>query len=295
MLRTGITKPDAQLRPATAGGRIHQTILIYLSLMVESPVATPEAVSLLAHDIRWRLARQLSHTDRTVGELVAAVGERQNLVSYHLGLLRRAGLVLERRSSRDSRDVYYSLNLGRLRVSLDQGLSALHPTLRMPPLLAQPTVVKGERQPRLLFVCTGNSARSQLAEALMRELARGAVEVSSAGPKPTAVHPVALTVLRELGIPAEGLRSKSIEEIRGKLDFVITLCDVAREDCPPFAGGPELVHWSLPDPVRPGTSTRELLPVFRRTAAELRLRITFLLPVVLADVSGVRGRAVAHR
>jgi protein-tyrosine-phosphatase len=100
------------------------------------------------------------------------------------------------------------------------------------------------------------------------------------------VHPVALTVLKELGLPAEGLRSKSIEEISGKFDFVITLCDVAREDCPPFAGGPELVHWSLPDPVRPGASGRDLLPAFRRTASELRLRISLLLPVVLAVVSG---------
>jgi protein-tyrosine-phosphatase len=221
-----------------------------------------------------------------VGELVAVVGERQNLVSYHLGLLRRAGFVSERRSSCDSRDVYYSLNLGRLRSGLDQALSSLHPTLRIPPLEVRPAMVEGHRQRRLLFVCTGNSARSQLAEAIARELARGSVEVLSAGPQPTVVHPVALTVLKELGLPAAGLRSKSIEEIRGRLDFVVTLCDVAREDCPPFAGGPELVHWSLPDPVRPGASSRDLLAVFRRTASELRLRITLLLPVVLADVSG---------
>lgn len=256
-----------------------------IELMPISPAAAPETVSLLAHDIRWRLARQLSHTDRTVGELVAALGERQNLVSYHLGLLRRAGLVLERRSSRDSRDIYYSLNLALLRGGLDRALSSLHPTLRIPPLEARLAIVEGQRQRRLLFVCTGNSARSQLAEAIACELARGSVEVLSAGPQPTVVHPVALIVLKELGLPAEGLRSKSIEEIRGKFDFVITLCDVAREDCPPFAGAPELVHWSLPDPVWPGASRRELLPAFRRTAAELRLRITFLLPVVLADMS----------
>jgi protein-tyrosine-phosphatase/DNA-binding transcriptional ArsR family regulator len=262
-----------------------------IDMMVGPSVAAPEAVSLLAHDIRWRLARQLSRTDRTVGELVAALGERQNLVSYHLGLLRRAGVVLERRSSRDSRDVYYSLNLGRLRGGLDQALSSLHPTLRIPPLEARPAIVEGQRQRRLLFVCTGNSARSQLAEAIARELAQGSVEVLSAGPQPTVVHPVALTVLKELGLPAEGLRSKGIEQVRGKFDFVVTLCDLAREDCPPFAGGPELVHWSLPDPVWPGASRRELLPAFRRTASELRLRITLLLPLVLA----VPGRQMLRR
>jgi ArsR family transcriptional regulator, arsenate/arsenite/antimonite-responsive transcriptional repressor / arsenate reductase (thioredoxin) len=255
-------------------------------MMLESPVGAPEAVSLLAHDIRWRLARHLSHTDRTVGELVEAVGERQNLVSYHLGLLRRAGLVLERRSSLDSRDVYYSLNLGGLRGGLDQALSSLHPALRIPPPEARPPIVEGPRQRRLLFVCTGNSARSQLAEAIARNLAPGSVEILSAGPQPTVVHPVTLTVLKELGLPADGLRSKGIEQVRGKFDFVVTLCDVARENCPPFAGRPELVHWSLPDPVRPGASSRDLLPAFRRTAAELRLRITLLLPVVLAVVSG---------
>jgi len=253
--------------------------------MPNSARAAPETVSLLAHDVRWRLAQELSRSDYTVGELVEAVDERQNLVSYHLGLLRRAGLVLERRSSRDSRDVYYSINLGRLRGGLDQAFSSLHPTLRIPALEAQPAIIEGKRQRRLLFVCTGNSARSQLAEAIARKLARGSVEVLSAGPQPTVVHPVALIVLKELGLPAEGLRSKSFGEFRGKFDFVITLCDVAREDCPPFAGGPELVHWSLPDPVWPGASRRELLPAFRRTAAELRLRITFLLPVVLADMS----------
>jgi ArsR family transcriptional regulator, arsenate/arsenite/antimonite-responsive transcriptional repressor / arsenate reductase (thioredoxin) len=254
-------------------------------MMLDSPVGAPETVSLLAHDIRWRLARQLSHSDRTVGELVAAVSERQNLVSYHLGLLRRGGLVLERRSSRDSRDVYYSLNLRVLRGGLDQALSSLHPALRIPPLEARPATFQGQRQRRLLFVCAGNSARSQLAEAIARELAQGSVEVLSAGPQPTMVHPVALTVLKELGLPAEDLRSKGIEQVRGKFDFVVTLCDVAREDCPPFAGRPELVHWSLPDPVRPGASSRDLLPAFRRTAAELRMRIALLLPVVLADVS----------
>jgi ArsR family transcriptional regulator, arsenate/arsenite/antimonite-responsive transcriptional repressor / arsenate reductase (thioredoxin) len=256
-----------------------------IDMLLESPVAAPEIVSLLAHDIRWRLAQHLSRSDHTVGELVEEVDERQNLVSYHLGLLRRAGLVAERRSSRDLRDVYYSLNLGLLRGSLDQAFSSLHPNLGIPPFEAQPTIVEGQRLRRLLFVCTGNSARSQLAEAIARELVQGSVEVLSAGPQPTVVHPVALIVLKELGLPAEGLRSKGLDEVRGEFDFVVTLCDVAREDCPPFAGGPELVHWSLPDPVRPGASSRDLLPAFRRTAAELGLRISFLLPVVLTDIS----------
>lgn len=264
-------------------------------MMLSSAAIAPEPVWLLGHDIRWRLARQLARSDRRVGELVEAVGERQSLVSYHLGLLRRAGLVIERRSSRDSRDVYYSLNVGGLRDGLDQSLTALHPALRVPPFRGAPAIVEGAGRPRLLFVCTGNSALSQLAEALARDLVGGTVSVMSAGPRPAGVHPMTLTVLKELGLAADGLRSKGIDEVEGEFDFVITLCDVARENCPPFAGGPELIHWSLPDPARSGSSRRNLLQAFRRTAAELRLRITFLLPVVLAQVSDRREIAVAGR
>jgi len=248
----------------------------------------PETVWLLGHDIRWRLAQMLSHSDHRVGELVEAVGERQNLVSYHLGLLRRAGVVSERRSSRDSRDVYYSLNLDGLREGLDRGLTGLHPTLRVQWLEATPAPAEGSRQPRLLFVCTGNSARSQLAEAIARDMARGTVEVASAGPKPAGIHPMTLTVLQELGLPTDNLRSKSIHEVGDHFDFVITLCDVAREDCPPFQRA-DVVHWSLPDPAQSNASRRELRQAFRRTAEELRGRITFLLPMVIKKGSELKA------
>ena len=249
--------------------------------MPASTSSAPETVWLLGHNIRWRLAQALSHSDHRVGELVETVGERQNLVSYHLGLLRRAGVVSERRSSHDSRDVYYSLNLGGLRDGLDQGLTGLHPTLRVPPLEATPASTEGSPQPRLLFVCTGNSARSQLAEAIARDMARGTVEVASAGPKPAGIHPMTLTMLKELGLPTDNLRSKSIDEVGSRFDFVITLCDVAREDCPPFQGGADLIHWSLPDPAQSNDSRRDLRQAFKRTAEELRRRITFLLPIVV--------------
>jgi protein-tyrosine-phosphatase/DNA-binding transcriptional ArsR family regulator len=258
--------------------------------MPTSTSSAPETVWLLGHDIRWRLTQALSHSDHRVGELVEAVGERQNLVSYHLGLLRHAGVVSERRSSHDSRDVYYSLNLGGLRDGLDQALTGLHPTLRVSRLDPVPTSTQGSPQPRLLFVCTGNSARSQLAEAIARDLARGAASVFSAGPKPAGIHPMTLTVLKELGLCTDNLRSKSIDEVGGRFDFVITLCDVAREDCPPFQGGADVIHWSLPDPAKSNDSRRELRQAFKRTAEELRRRITFLLPVVVANGSDPKAR-----
>jgi ArsR family transcriptional regulator, arsenate/arsenite/antimonite-responsive transcriptional repressor / arsenate reductase (thioredoxin) len=263
--------------------------------MPASTTSAPQTVWLLGHGIRWRLAQALSHSDHRVGELVEAVGERQNLVSYHLGLLRRAGVVSERRSSRDSRDVYYSLNLGGLREGLDQGLTGLHPTLRVP-RQATPAPAEGSPQTRLLFVCTGNSARSQLAEAIARDMARGTVEVASAGPKPAGIHPMTLTVLKELGLPADNLRSKSIDEVGSRFDFVITLCDVAREDCPPFQRGADVIHWSLPDPAQSNDSRRDLRQAFQRTAEELRRRITFLLPIVVekaSDPKALRRRSRA--
>ena len=250
--------------------------------MPASTLKAPVTVWLLGHDIRWRLAQQLSHSDHRVSELVEAVGERQNLVSYHLGLLRRAGMVSERRSSHDSRDVYYSLNLGGVRDGLDQALAGLHPALTVRRLETTPAAAKGRRQPRLLFVCTGKSARSQLAEAIARDLVGGAAAVLSAGPKPAGVHPMTVTVLREMGLPSENLRSKSIEEVGVLFDFVITLCDVAREDCPPFPSKADVIHWSLPDPARLGDSRREVRQAFKRTAEELRQRITYLLPVVVS-------------
>ena len=251
-------------------------------------------VWLLGHDVRWQLSKLLSHSDHRVTELVEAVGERQNLVSYHLGLLRRAGMVSERRSSRDSRDVYYSLNLRGVRDGLDQALAGLHPALLAPRSGATPAAAKERRPPRLLFVCTGNSARSQLAEAIARDLLGEGAAVISAGPKPAGVHPMTVTVLDELGLPTNNLRSKSIEEVGVNFDFVITLCDVAREDCPPFPSTADVIHWSLPDPAAVTGTLDKRRAAFRSTVSELFERIGQLVELVApsgrAKKSPVGGR-----
>jgi arsenate reductase len=98
-----------------------------------------------------------------------------------------------------------------------------------------------------------------------------------------------LTVLKEMGLPVDNLRSKSIDEVGGRFDFVITLCDVAREDCPPFQRWADVIHWSLPDPAQSNGSRRDLRRAFKRTAEELRRRITFLLPIVVAKGSDPRA------
>jgi protein-tyrosine-phosphatase len=100
---------------------------------------------------------------------------------------------------------------------------------------------------------------------------------------------------RTLGLPVDGLRSKSIDELDGRFDFVVTLCDVAREDCPPFHGA-DVIHWSLTDPAQSNDSRRDLRQAFKRTAEELRRRITFLLPIVVekgSDPKALRRRPKA--
>jgi arsenate reductase len=126
---------------------------------------------------------------------------------------------------------------------------------------------------RVLILCTGNSARSQMAEGLLRNDAGDRFQVESAGTKPTAVRPEAITVMRELGIDIGGHRSKSVEEFAGdQFDYVITVCDNARESCPFFSGGAERIHQSFEDPPAAAEASEEhRLAIFRRVRDEIRL------------------------
>ena len=102
---------------------------------------------------------------------------------------------------------------------------------------------------RVLFLCTGNSARSQMAEGLMRHMAGDRFEVFSAGTRPVGVNPLAVEVLREIGIDISQHRSKSVDEFAGQqFDYVITVCDNARESCPILPGTGQRIHYSFPDP-----------------------------------------------
>ncbi|MGH2734536.1 MAG: arsenate reductase ArsC, partial [Actinomycetota bacterium] len=141
---------------------------------------------------------------------------------------------------------------------------------------------RGARGPaRVLFLCTGNSARSQIAESLCEELSEGTVKAVSAGSHPKPLHPNAVRVMRRRGIDLAGRRSKHLIEFTGaRFDYVISLCDRVREVCPEFPGAPELIHWSIPDPGRESGSDDATLPAFERTAAELFTRIGFLIETI---------------
>jgi arsenate reductase len=124
---------------------------------------------------------------------------------------------------------------------------------------------------RVLILCTGNSARSQMAEGLLRHDAGECFAVESAGTKPSRVRPEAIAVMGELGIDISGQRSKHVDEFQGQpFDYVITVCDNARESCPVFFGATTRLHQSFEDPGALNGSERERLALFRRVRDELR-------------------------
>ena len=234
-------------------------------------------MQLAGHPLRWRLLRELGRSDRIVHELIDLVGEPQNLVSYHLGKLRDGGLVSARRSSADGRDMYYSVDLTRIGGLLIDTGAAVHPGLRLTPP-ARDTARTGLATLRILFLCTGNSSRSQIAEALARIRSNGMIEAHSAGSHPKPLHPTAVRVMRdEHGVDLAWQRSKHLTVYTDEqFDRVISLCDRVREVCPEFPGKPETSHWSIPDPAAiPGDAAS--YPAFQETADELETRIRFLV------------------
>lgn len=125
---------------------------------------------------------------------------------------------------------------------------------------------------RVLVLCTGNSARSQMAEGLLRSLGGDKFEVHSAGTRPSIVRPEAITVMAELGIDISAHRSKHVEEFTGtQFDYVVTVCDDAREACPVFPAATRRLHWSLPDPAAVTGDSAERLDAFRRVRDSLEV------------------------
>lgn len=235
--------------------------------------AAPELLKLLAHDLRWRLLALLVTGDYRVQELGTALDQPMNLISYHLKLLRQGQIVTVRRSDSDGRDQYYSLDLARLHTVYQTIGTALHPTLgaagvpKLPPLNGL----------RLLFLCTHNSARSQLAEGITRHLTHGQVFVTSAGSEPRGVHPLAIKAAAARGIDLTLQESRGMDVVAGEhFDVVITVCDRVREICPAFPGETHTRHWSLPDPLAVVNEDAQAA-AFEHTAAVLTSRIRYFL------------------
>lgn len=253
-------------------------------MLTKQPTAhrhAPSFIGLAGHPIRWGLLTELARSDCHVNELTSLLGRPQALVSYHLGRLRAGGLVSSRRSAHDGRASYYTIDLKRCADALSETGASLHPGLALR-IDAPATSPRGQHdRARILFACTGNGARSQIAEALLQHLAGDRVEVVSGGSHPKPIHPHAIRVLAERGIDISDRHSKPLTQFEGDdFDYIVTLCDNVREACPELSTRAQAIHWSIEDPSRTPGGNRATLPVFRALAAELEARIGFLIALI---------------
>jgi thioredoxin type arsenate reductase len=147
---------------------------------------------------------------------------------------------------------------------------------------------------RVLFVCTGNSARSQIAEAVLGRIGGADFEVHSAGVEPKGINPFTIRVLADAGIDWSQARSKSVNEFLGQsFDYVITVCDRARQTCPVFPGTHNTLHWGLEDPAEVVGGDAEKLAAFQRTYLEVNQRVRPLVEVALRAAGRERRSVIA--
>jgi protein-tyrosine-phosphatase/DNA-binding transcriptional ArsR family regulator len=245
-------------------------------MSIASGARAPAVLRVLAHDLRWAIVCLLASGDRRVREVVAATGEAPNLITYHLAQLRAAGLVWVRRSSADGRDNYYALDLDAVAAGLREVAWDVHPGL------AESEDAPEVRPPagpiRVLFICTGNSSRSQMAEGWLRDLGGSRVEAVSAGTAPTSLHPLAVAAMAERGVDISGHQVKHVDVFADQsFHRLITLCDRAREACPEPPNADVVAHWSVPNPADAHPAD---LDAFRAAAKELHMRVRYLLPLL---------------
>jgi arsenate reductase len=140
---------------------------------------------------------------------------------------------------------------------------------------------------KVLFLCTENACRSQMAEGLVNHDLAGQVQAFSAGVRPTRVNPRAIQIMAELGIDISRHRSKSVDDLAGeRFDLVITVCDRAAEQCPLFPGDTEIMHVGFPDPAKATGTEDEILKVFRQVRDEIREQLVTLLRQKLGQSTG---------
>ncbi len=237
---------------------------------------------LLAHEVRWRIVMALARSDRGGRELAKLIRRPQNLVSYHLQRLLKHKLVDEHRSSADGRSVYFSLRLEQMQQLLSASGESIHPALGGAATESEAVASASAQRPaRVLFLCTHNSARSQMAEGLLRQLGGAEVQAFSAGTEPGSVRPEAIAAMRSRGIDISGHYSKSVQDFAGQsFDYVVTVCDQAKESCPIFPGHPEQIHWSFDDPSAVEGPAEARQAAFEQVARGLTNRINFLLIVI---------------
>ena len=217
------------------------------------------------------------------GEITEATGIKPSTLSVYLSALEAADLVVARR---DGRAIYYAANIDQTRALAEYFLSDCcrgRPDICLPDFstsLPRPDGTLPMTRPfNVLFICSGNSARSIFAEALLAAEGSDRFSAYSAGTRPQSeLNPFAIEVLERNGHDVSHMRSKNIGEFQQegapKMDFVFTVCDqAAAEECPPWPGQPITAHWGVPDPVRAEGTDGEKGLAFARAYAELRRRI----------------------
>ena len=253
----------------------------------------PSRLTTLGHPQRLALFRLLMrrYPDRVpAGELAGALGLKPSTLSAYLSALMQAGLVSQERAATSLR---YAIDMEEVRRTFDY---LLLDCCRGRPELCLPAALKGaltmtDRKYNVLFICTGNSARSIFAEAILRKEAGDRFNVHSAGTRPqSSLNPFALDVLRQNGHDISPLRSKTVAEFQGpdapNFDFVFTVCNqAANEDCPAWTGQPVSAHWGMPDPVKAVGTEAERNLAFHQAygALQNRIRAFAALPIAALD------------
>ena len=262
-------------------------------------ISASQAFATLGHPDRlavFRLLMRFAPQGVRPTEIAEALSLKQNTLSHHLADLTASGIV---KVEREGRSLFYAVDLesaewlisylalvvGRARPDL------IAPLLSIPKDAAQMDPNTPDTDFDVLFICSGNSARSIFAEALLRDLGKGKFQAFSAGTRPNSeLNPYALEILKRNGHDISLLRSKHISEFQQPgsivMDFVFTVCDTAAaEECPPWAGQPITGHWGLPDPVKATGTEAEKALVFAQTYAALRRRIMTFIELPFESLS----------
>lgn len=252
------------------------------------------------------LARYLPY-GLPAGDIARLLAVPHNTMSTHLGQLERAGLTTSRR---EGRSIIYAAKPAKLGILFDVMLSEMRGTALIgcseagTANIAEPTFPQrrpaegGSGSYNVLVLCSGNSARSIMAEAVLNREGAGRFRAYSAGSRPQEhPHPRAISLLSSLGYATEGLRSKSWDEFAGPdattMDFIITVCDAAAgETCPYWPGHPLQAHWGIPDPASVVGTKAEQQAAFLETYRRLTARLTALvnLPIRSLDLAGLKDR-----
>ena len=256
------------------------------------------AFATLGHAGRLSVFRLLMrHTPQGVRptEIAEALDLKQNTLSHHLSDLERAGLI---RSTRQGRSILYAVDLeraGQLVTYLVEDCCRGRPDIcaHLPGGLAPSYTGQETRMFNVLFICTSNSARSIMAEALLNDMGQGRFHAFSAGTIPRGEpHPRALALLERAGFATDGLQSKHLSVFEGpeapQLDFVFTVCDrAASEECPPWPGHPLSAHWGIPDPVKETGTEAEQALAFATAFDAMRRRIAAFVALPMAELDRI--------